>query len=188
MDGKPWQTLNLTATNTPAATADYHLLDYLAGGFTNGPNAYTTMPFVPPSAAGPEITESNSLVQDGGFNVLTRKLATATAYLTNAPGLAGSAAADFAVLPAPESASLGGVLATMTNLSAVTTTKFGREAVVRAMAGGAVTQSRIFTVYSRGEYRTGNSSSYALLEADVFVDADPQTGAPRLRVLSKKFL
>jgi hypothetical protein len=91
-------------------------------------------------------------------------------------------------LPVPEAASLGGALATMTNLSAVTATKFGREAVVRAMASGAVTQSRVFTVYTRGEHRTGNSLSHALLEADVFVDVDPQTGAPRLRVLSKKFL
>ena len=28
----------------------------------------------------------------------------------------------------------------------------------------------------------------ALLEADVFVDVDPATGSPRLKVLSKKFL
>jgi hypothetical protein len=185
--GKPWQTLNLTRTNTPA-TADYNLLDYLAGGFTNGADVFTTMPLLEPSTVGGATTQSNSLLQDGGFNVLTRKLATVTAYLTNAPGISGSAAADLTSLPPPEVASLGGALAQMTDLSSETTTKFGREGVVRAMANGAVMQSRIFTVYSRGEYVLLGTRSQALLEADVFVDVDPETGAPVLRVISKRFL
>ena len=185
--GKPWQTLNLIRTNN-ANTADHNLLDYLAGGFTNGPAAYATMPFLAPTATGSNVTTTNSLLQDGGFNVLTRKLATATSYLTNAPGLSSSAAADFAALPRPALPSLGGALAVMSNLSSVTTTKFGREAIVRATANGAVTQSRLFTVYARGEYISSGARSQALLEADVFVDVDPTTGSPRLKVLSKKFL
>jgi hypothetical protein len=56
------------------------------------------------------------------------------------------------------------------------------------MANGAVTQSRVFTVYARGEYISAGARSQALLEADVFVDVDPATGSPRLKVLSKKFL
>jgi hypothetical protein len=185
--GKPWQTLNLTRTNNPA-TADHNLLDYLSGGFTNTAGAYATMPFLAPKASGGGITESNSLLQDGGFNVLTRKLATVSAYLTNAPGISASAAADLTALAPPELASLGGALAAMTNLSAVTTTKFGREGIVRATANGAVTQSRIFTVYSRGEYVSPGARSQVLLEADVFVDVDSGTGAPVVRVVSKKFL
>jgi hypothetical protein len=185
--GKPWQTLNLTRTNN-TNTADHNLLDYLAGGFTNGGAAYATMPLLAPSATGPGVTESNSLLQDGGFNVLTRKLATVTAYLTNAPGISGSAAAELAALPPPELPSLGGALAAMTNLSSVTTTKFGREGIVRAMANGAVTQSRIFTVYSRGEYVSPGARSQVLLEADIFVDVNPGSGTPVVRVVSKKFL
>ena len=187
--GKPWQTLDLTRTNsTNTNTADHNLLDYLAGGFTNGGATYATMPLLAPSANGPGVTESNSLLQDGGFNVLTRKLATVTAYLTNAPGISASAAAELAALPPPELPSLGGALAALTNLSSVTTTKFGREGIVRAMANGAVTQSRIFTVYSRGEYVSPGARSQVLLEADVFVDVDPGTGTPVVRVVSKKFL
>lgn len=185
--GKPWQTLNLTRTNN-TNTADHNLLDYLAGGFTNGGAAYATMPLLAPSATGPGVTESNSLLQDGGFNVLTRKLATVTAYLTNAPGISASAAAELTALPPPELPSLGGALAALTNLSSVTTTKFGREGIVRAMANGAVTQSRIFTVYSRGEYVSPGARSQALLEADIFVDVDPESGTPVVRVVSKKFL
>lgn len=183
--GKPWQTLNLTRTNN-LSTADHNLLDYLAGG--SGTAAYSTMPLLALSATGPGVTESNSLLQDGGFNVLTRKLATATAYLTNAPGISGSAAADLTALPPPELPSLGGALAVMTNLSSATTTKFDREGIIRAMANGAVTQSRIFTIYSRGEYVSPGVRSQALLEADVFVDFDPGSGTPVVRVVSKKFL
>jgi len=183
--GKPWQTLNLTRTNSPN-TADHNLLDYLSGGFISSTNAFVTMPFLSPVATGPSITESNSLLQDGGFNILTRKLATATAYLTNAPEISASAAEQLVALPLPELPSLGGALAVMTNLSSTTTTKFGREGIVRAMANGAVTQSRIFTVYSRGEFISRAARSQALLEAEVFVDVDPGTGAPVVRVLSKK--
>jgi hypothetical protein len=185
--GKPWQTLNLTRTNN-LATADHNLLDYLAGGFSSGAAAYATMPLLAPAVTGPGVTESNSLLQDAGFNVLTRKLATVTAYLTNAPGISGSAAAQLVALPPPELPSLGGALEALTNLSSVTTTKFGREGIVRAMANGAVTQSRIFTVYSRGEYVSPGARSQVLLEADVFVDVDPGSGTPVVRVVSKKFL
>jgi hypothetical protein len=185
--GLPWQTLNLTRTNATEATADYHLLDYLSGGFTNGPSAYATMPLLAPTAAGGAITESNSLTQDGGFNVLSRKFATISAYLTNAPGLSASAASTLAAAPPPERASLGGALAALTNLSAANSTKFAREAPVRALANGAVMQSRVFTVYARGEHRSGTTWNHALLEAEVFVDAHPETGAPRLRLLSKRF-
>ncbi|MFZ4484575.1 MAG: PilX N-terminal domain-containing pilus assembly protein [Chthoniobacterales bacterium] len=186
--GRPWQTLSMTATNlTPVP--DWNLLDYVTSGFlTNTTINITAMPLRLPTATGTNVTASNSLVQEGGFNILTRKLATATAFLTNAPGLAANAPATFIALPLSTNlASAGGALATLTNLSAATATKFAREAVIRAAGNAAVTQSRVFTVYSRGEYSSGTTRSSVLLEADVFVDVNEQTGTPRLRVLSKNF-
>ena len=190
--GKPWQTLSMTATNNPA-TADWNLLDYVTGGYSLGAAGiftnYAALPLVAPRQSGPGITESNSLIQDGGFNIFSRKRSSATAYLDNAPGLLTEVAVDnFVAQPPPSTPSIGGALSAMTNLSANTTTKFGAESAVRALANGAVNQSRIFTIYSRGECITGGSRSSVLLEADVFVDVNPQTGAPRFRLLSTREL
>jgi hypothetical protein len=184
--GKPWQTLNLSRTNLTDAP-DWNLLDYVTSGFLTNTTNITVMPLRLPTASGPGITASNSLVQEGGFNILTRKLATVTAFLTNAPGLAAGAPATFIASPVSTNfASAGGALATLTNLAAGTN-KFVREAVVRAVGNAAVTQSRVFTVYSRGEYTSGQTRSSVLLEADVFVDVNELTGNPRLRVVSKTF-
>ena len=191
--GKPWQTLSMTATNNPA-TADWNLLDYVSGGYTLGANGiftnYTAVPLVVPSQSGGGINASNSLLQDGAFNVLSRKRSSVAAYLEGAPGIltTGLGVDNFVAQPPPSTPSIGGALSAMTNLSANTTTKFGAEAAVRALANGAANQSRIFTIYSRGESVSGNSSSSVTLEADVFVDVNPQTGAPRLRLLSTKEL
>lgn len=185
--GRSWQTLNMVRTNSPA-TADYNLLDYVAGGFTNGATNFTTMPIVNITNSGSGLNATNSLLQDGGFNVMTRKLATVAAFLTNAPGVNSSAANNFASAARPELASGGGALATMSNLSSSTSTKFAAEAFTRATANAAVTQSRAFTVYCRGEHITPNSRSTAVLEAELFVDVNPLTGSPVVRVISRKFL
>lgn len=185
--GKPWQTLSMTRTNNPT-TADWNLLDYISGGYTNGSTNFTSMPILPVARTGLGVTAINSLVQDGGFNVLTRKRATAEAFFANASGLKAAAVSDYISATRPELASVGGALAALSNLSSSTTTKFASEAIVRAAANAAVTQSRVFTFYSRGEHISANSRSEATLEAEVFVDVDSQTGAPVVRVISKKFL
>lgn len=186
--GQPWRTLNLTRTN-PQPTNDWNLLDYLSGGYVvpGSSTNVTTMPLQIPTSTNSSVTISNGLVQDGGFNILTRKGASVTAFLQGASGLAANAVSQFTNLPRPDQPALGGVLATMTNLSAQSGTKFAREEIVRTAANAAVMQSRVFTVYSLGEFASVNVRSSALLEADVFVDVNPQTGAPLLRVLSKRF-
>jgi hypothetical protein len=183
--GRPWQTLSMSTTNNPS-TADWNLLDYIATGYTcNGTN-YSTIPIVPPKQLGPGITLANSLLQEGGFNILTRKRATVAAYLTNTTNLASTAVNNFTSLPASSSPSIGGAIAAMTNLSAVTTTKFGRESVARALADGAVNQSRAFTIYSRGEYLTGQMRTSVFLEADVFIGVNAQSGAPEIQIISMR--
>lgn len=189
--GKPWQTLNMTRTNMAnPLKADWNLLDYVSGGYPDGSGSgyFTTMPYLLPSGTNANFTASNSLVQDGGFNILTRKLATVSAFLTNAPALSSNSVNTFLSSASPQFASVGGALAEMKNLSGATNYKFVSEAFTRAAANAAVVQSRIFTVYSKGEYINGALSSSVLLEAEVFVDVDPNTGAPLLRVISKKFL
>lgn len=186
--GKAWQTLNLRQTNT-TPVPDWNLLDYVTSGFvTNNSTNLTVMPLIRvtnTNHAG--VTMSNSLIQDGGFNILTRKLATVAAYLTNAAGITTNAASSFSLLPPPDSPSVGGVLALMAPSLTTNTTKFAQEGVVRAMANAAVTQSRVFTVYSRGESISGNGTTTVLVEADLFVDVNTQTGAPHIRVLSKTY-
>jgi hypothetical protein len=192
--GKPWQTVNLTRTNQQP-TNDWNLLDYISSGYTvSGPGTaitnLTSLPLQLPKARSTNtsnITISNSLVVDGGFNVLTRKPATAAAFFQGASGLLPDVVTRFTSQERPNQAALGGVLANLSNLSSQTGTKFEREEIVRAVANAAVLQSRIFTVYSLGEVAQPRGTSQVLLEADVFVDVNPDTGAPQLRVLSKRF-
>lgn len=185
--GKPWQTLNLTRTNSPR-TEDWNLLDYVSAGRSFEGGVVSTLPL---GLIGPE-SEPASLVAQGGFNINTRKSATLAAVLQGAPDLNANAAASIAQLPPSDLASPYGQIAEWTEkasslFAAGAGTKFEREAAHRAMANIAVAQSRVFTIYAAGEYQQGSTRSRAYLEADVFLDVDPSTGDPRLRILSQRY-
>jgi len=184
--GKPWQTLNVGRIRNPQ-TDDWNLLDYVQAGRIEGAALLGVLPLASAYQAGPALTLSNSLVADGGFNVNTRKLATLAAVLTNAPGLDERAAEIFASAPAANQASSFGQLASMPELvpAASQDLKFAREAVTRALGNVAVNQSRVFTIYSSGEFRQGNLVTRSTIEADVFVDLDRESGEPRLKVIGK---
>lgn len=196
--GKPWQTLNLLKTDKPA-TADWNLLDYVAAGrlaSADGSDAAeggTPVPTLPLSARDPKAPLVGGLVAQGGVNVNTRKFPTLKALLASSTGTDAEAAE---ALMSAESASQPSAYGEIAALTAAVpsivkgggTYKFQREAVQRAMANTAVNHSRVFTVYSKGEYRMGNSVSRAQLEADIFVDVDPETKQPKIQVISQKFL
>ncbi len=190
--GKPWQTLNLADTNNPA-TADWNLLDYLAAGSSSG---LTVLP-LRTSSKGSSGVVARDLLADGGFNVSTRKLPTLKAVFADAADLSASAAEDvFNTTELPDwpagvgsnNTSAYGVVARLSGiLSSNSTTKFQREAPQRAMANIVVNQSRSFTVYALGEHEKEGVVTRSLIEADVFVDADPVSGNPVLRVLDKAY-
>jgi hypothetical protein len=185
--GKPWQTLNLTRTDSPS-TEDWNLLDYVSAGRSAGGVVVSTLPL---GLIGPE-SEPASLVAQGGFNINTRKTATLSAVLQGAPDLSADAAASIAQLPPTGLASPYGQIAEWTEkagslFAAGADTKFKREAAQRAMANIAVAQSRVFTIYTAGEYQQGTTRSRAYLEADVFLDVDPSSGNPRLKILSQRY-
>lgn len=185
--GKPWQTLNLTRTDSPP-TEDWNLLDYVSAGRSAGGVVVATLPL---GLIGPE-SEPASLVAQGGFNINTRKTATLSAVLQGAPDLSADASANIAQLPPTGLASPYGQIAEWTEkagslFAAGADTKFKREAAQRAMANIAVAQSRVFTIYTAGEYQQGTTRSRAYLEADVFLDVDPSTGNQRLKILSQRY-
>lgn len=185
--GKPWQTLNLTRTDSPP-TEDWNLLDYVSAGRSAGGIVVPTLPL---GLIGPE-SEPASLVAQGGFNINTRKSATLAAVLQGAPDLSADAAASVAQLPPSDLASPYGQIAEWTEkagslFAGSVDAKFEREAAQRAMANIAVAQSRVFTIYTAGEYQQGTTRSRAYLEADVFLDVDPSSGNPRLKILSQRY-
>lgn len=199
--GKPWQTLNLLATDKPE-TADWNLLDYVAAGRTavnkaGAPDAAedeegTVVPSLPvAAAAGAEAPLLGGLVASGGFNVNTRKLPTLAAVLSSMPGYEAEAADQLVEETSGSQASAYGEIAALAEALpdlVKGNNKFEREGLQRALANIAVHQSRIFTVYGAGEYRQGNNVSRAQLEADVFVGVDTQTGQPKVQIIRQKFL
>jgi len=192
--GKPWQTLNLQTVENPG-TADWNLLDYVTAGRRIGSESDGLISAALPLRRVGQDSASSltaALVEGGGFNINTRKAPTITAVVTNAPNLS-EAAAD--ILLNSESGAFASAYGQIANLivespGIVKTgqdTKFGKEAVQRALANVAVSQSRIFTIYSVGEYDSGSSVGRAQLEADVFVGVDPQDGNAIIQVINKRF-
>lgn len=195
--GKPWQTLNLIKTDNPL-TADWNLLDYVsAGRFAaadgkdaedGGGTAVSTLPLAAPFGTN-NIPLNGGLLAQGGFNVNTRKRATVEAVLAGQPGIPGNAAdAVVAADSGAQASAYGEIAALAPELVEGGDYKFQREAAQRALANVAVNHSRVFTVYSVGEYRQGNSASRAQLEADIFVGIDPQTGQPLVQIINQRFL
>jgi len=197
--GKPWQTLNLLKTDSPQ-TADWNLLDYVSAGRMaakdgsdaegDGGASVATLPLAAPFGTDfPEDATLNAvLIAQGGFNVNTRKRATVQAVLDSAEGVSEEAADAMLGKDSGSQASTFGEIATMAPDLVEGEFKFQREAAQRALANIAVNHSRVFTVYSVGEYRQGNSSSRVQLEADIFVGVDPETGDPLVQVINKRFL
>jgi hypothetical protein len=188
--GKPWQTLNLVRGANPA-TADWNLLDHVASG-RDGPGG-AIVGVLPLKIVGDSgsATPEGSLVAEGGFNLNTRKLATLTAFMTNAPGLGDDAVQLVMDATRATEPSAYGQIASwasgLTNfLAGAPTQKFALEAAQRALANGVVNHSRIFTVYAAGEYRLGTTRSRALLEADVFVGVDA-AGKPKIQVINQTY-
>lgn len=191
--GKPWQTLNLLDTDDPA-TADWNILDYVSAGRLKGEaSAAFPLAVLPLRAApgtGNMVTISNALVAGGGLNINSRKRATLAAALEDAPGLNPDAADLLLQASSGSQPSPFGEIASLVEeneeiVVGAGDRKFAKEAAQRALANIAVNRSRVFTVYSVGEYRMGNSVSRAQLEADVFVGIDPTNGAPKLQVINK---
>lgn len=190
--GKPWQTINLTrAENEEPQTAEWNLLDYLDAGWLDAQNNIQSVKPLSFLSTGKGSTLANSLVHQGGFNVNTRKPVTASAVTQNleALGVAKDAGERFGEMPTSARPSVYGTLAGMTELlvDPAADKKFAKEAVVRALGNSAVGQSRIFTVYSKGQFRKGGSMAEATLEADVFVGVNPDTGGPEIQVINKMF-
>ena len=197
--GKPWQTLNVYKTDNPQ-TADWNLLDYVSAGRMAGNKgedsiddkgtAVTTLPLAAPFGTDfpPDKALSAGLIAQGGFNVNTRKRATVEAVLDSAEGVSDEAAEAVLAKDSGSQPSAFGEIAALASDLVEGQNKFEREAAQRALANTAVNHSRVFTVYSVGEYRQGNSSSRVQLEADIFVGADPETGDPLVQVINKRFL
>jgi hypothetical protein len=192
--GKPWQTLNLLDTDDPSK-ADWNVLDYISAGRLQGEaSSASPLPVMPLRAApgtGSRVTISNALVASGGLNINSRKKATLAAALQDATGLSPDAADLLLQASSGNQASPFGEIAALVDqnedlvAAGAADGKFAKEAVQRALANISVNRSRVFTVYSVGEYRMGNSVSRAQLEADVFVGIDPATGAPKMQVINK---
>ena len=199
--GKPWQTLNLLATDEPE-TADWNLLDYVAAGRdaakkAGAPDAtedddgiiVSSLPVAAPGGADAPLV--GGLVASGGFNINTRKLPTLAAVLSAMPGYEAEAAEQLVEEASGSQASAYGEIAALAEALPDLVKgdhKFEREGLQRALANIAVHQSRIFTVYAAGEYRQGNNVSRAQLEADVFVGVDAKTGLPKLQIIRQKYL
>jgi hypothetical protein len=193
--------LNLTNTNSPGSE-DWNIMDYLTAGRYVGENGASAGPegtavsllpvkILNLSTNSTNVRWANTLIAQGGVNMNTRKATTIQAVLSNAPGVTDTAAEVILSTPPGQFASAYGSLAALASLPepivASPDTKFGKEAVQRALANIAVNQSRVFTVYALGEYRSGKSYARALLEADVFVGVDPATGTPRLQVINQSY-
>lgn len=185
--GRGWQTLNMIEPGN-GAQADWNLLDYLTAGSVSG---VPVLPLKPALAAGGG-SGAGALLSSGGFNVNTRKVATAKAVLEDAPDVRQEAYNALAGAPAGAQASAFGSIAAAVDESPASFvtepgTKFGKEALPRALANFAVNHSRIFTVYAAGEYRLGDSVSRAQIEADVFVGVDPADGSAIMQILDQRF-
>jgi hypothetical protein len=189
--GKPWQTVNLTEVNN-ASPQDWNLLDYITAGRKSGDFEVPVLPVKAASTNNPAAALKGSLLSSGGFNVNTRKQATITAVMSNAPDIEEGFAAAVLAEPSGSRASAYGEIAALAAaapnaVSGGASTKFARESVQRALANVAVNHSRIFTVHAAGEYRLGDAVSRAQLEADVFVGVDPATGSAMIQVIDQRF-
>ncbi len=189
--GLAWQTLNLMPTNEPAAPADWNLLDYVQAGQRPAP-AGPVLPVLPLTGAGTPPVQRATLVADGGFNVNTRDRATVAAVLTNLvrpSGVVNDPASVMAGLSSVVRPSAFGSLATMQDLVKPEwrNRKFQREDVVRVLGNVATAHSRLFTVYSLGEFLRGGQRAAVIIEADVLVRPDPRTGEPSVEVLRKHY-
>lgn len=189
--GLPWQTLNLMPTNEPAGAADWNLLDYVQAGHLPAP-AGPVMPVLAVSGAGGNPVQRAALVADGGYNVNTRERATLAAVLTNLvrpSGVVNDPASVLAGLSPEASPSAFGSLAALQGLVKPEwrNRKFKREDVVRLLGNVATSHSRLFTVYSLGEFLRGGQRAAVVIEADVLVRPDPQTGKLTVEVLRKHY-
>lgn len=188
--GKEWQTLSLVPTNSPSLP-DWTLLDYVEAGWIDPADNVQSVKPLSLLASGEKGSVLNSLVYQGGFNVNTRKSVTAAAATFNgeALGLAADASDTLSRKPPVDRASVYGVLGEMTDLLAdpLTDKKFARESLVRVLGDLVVGQSRIFTVYSKGQFRKGGALAEATLEADIFVGVNSDTGGPEIQVINKMF-
>jgi hypothetical protein len=201
--GKPWQTLNLVDVSTPK-TADWNLLDYVAmgrladnqgndaiDGDDPGVTAVSTLPLHAP--LGTSVGMKAGLLSQGGFNINTRKQPTLQAVLASSPGASKAAAEQIGREASGSQASAYGEIASLAAavpgiVAGPGPNKFQREAAQRALAGIAVNHSRVFTVYSVGEYRQGKSASRVQLEADIFVGVDSKSGQPQAQIINQRFL
>ncbi len=189
--GLPWQTLNLMPTNEPAGPADWNLLDYVQSGQPPA-GAGPVLPVLPVAAAGAGPVGPAALVADGGFNVNTRERATVAAVLTNLvspPGVVDDPASVLAGLSLDPRPSAFGSLAAMEDLVRPEwrNRKFKREDVVRLFGNVATAHSRLFTVYSLGEFLRGGQRAAVVIEADVLVRPDAQGGGLTVEVLRKQY-
>jgi hypothetical protein len=189
--GLPWQTLNLMPANESAGSADWNLLDYVQAG-QRPAAAGLVMPVLPVSGAAGNPVQRAALVADGGYNVNTRERATLAAVLTNLvrpSGVVNDPASVLAGLSPEASPSAFGSLAALHGLVKPEwrNRKFKREDVVRLLGNVATSHSRLFTVYSLGEFLRGGQQAAVVIEADVLVRSDPQTGKLTVEVLRKHY-
>jgi len=183
--GQSWKTLNLTETNPLVAnTEDWRVLDYVTSG---------QLPEEPVSSA----WRTNGLysprgrVVRGPLNPNSRKYATWLAWMEGSGTGGAGVAAEMAQLGRTNAHPCIGAVFTNAWVDA-----FGaaeqhsqRENAVRALADGLATASRTFTVYSVGQSlnKNGRVTARSLLQAEVMVDTDAESGRPALRVLSRQF-